>query len=449
MGLNTFSTALSGLDSSTMGLNVVGNNLANLNTVGFKESDISFSEVLGQQFSTPGGNMNSIGLGSQVQAVRAQFSQGGVQTSNNPLDVAIQGSGMLVLNDNGTRLYTRAGNMHLDSNGNLVSGGGGNVQGYQLDPTTGLINKSGGVSDIVVPNNLVSPTATTQFDLGMNLDASAATGSTFSTTVQIFDSNGTAHNATLSMVKDISGGATPVTRWRFDMTIPANEVAGAAPTATGQFSLLTGAAATASPAAGALVFNGNGVLTSAYLGADPATNPPLGNLTIPPGTVTLPALGNGGTLSPMTWNLVSASGTPNVSGFASTSAVTSSNQNGAVAGTLSSMSIQSNGTLSAVFNNGKTIDIAQLVLAQFSDFNGLTPQGNGLFTESTASGTARIGAPEDAGQGKLMSGSLELSNVDLATELTKIITFQRGYQANAKMITTADQIMQDTLNIKQ
>jgi flagellar hook protein FlgE len=445
MGLNTFSTALSGLNSSTTGLNVVGNNLANLNTVGFKESDISFSEVLGQQFSTPGGNMNSIGMGSQVQAVRAQFSQGGVQTSNNPLDVAIQGSGMLVLNDNGTRLYTRAGNMHLDSNGNLVSGGGANVEGYQLDPTTGLINKSGGVSDIVVPNNLVSPTATTQFDLGMNLDAAAATGSTFSTTVQIFDSNGTSHNATLSMVKDITGGATPVTRWRFDLTIPANEVAGALPTAPGQLSLLTGAAATASPAAGALVFNGSGVLTSAYLGADPAVNPPLANLTVPAG----PVLGNGGTLSPMTWGLVSASGTPNVSGFASTSAVTSSNQNGSVAGTLSSLSIQSNGTLSAVFNNGRTVDIAQLVLAQFSDFNGLTPQGNGLFTESSASGTARIGAPEDAGQGKLMSGSLELSNVDLATELTKIITFQRGYQANAKLITTADQIMQETLNIKQ
>jgi flagellar hook protein FlgE len=445
MGLNTFSTALSGLDSSTMGLNVVGNNLANLNTVGFKESDISFSEVLGQQFSTPGGNMNSIGLGSQVQAVRAQFSQGGVQTSNNPLDVAIQGSGMLVLNDNGTRLYTRAGNMHLDSAGNLVSGAGANVEGYQLDPTTGLINKSGGVSDIVVPNNLVSPTATTQFDLGMNLDASAATGSTFSSTVQVFDSNGTAHNATLSMVKDITGGATPVTRWRFDLTIPANEVAGALPTAPGQISLLTGAAATASPAAGALVFDGSGVLTSAYLGADPAVNPPLANLTVPAG----PVLGNGGTLSPITWNLVSASGTPNVSGFASTSAVTSSSQNGSVAGTLSSLSIQSNGTLSAVFNNGRTVDIAQLVLAQFSDFNGLTPQGNGLFTESSASGTARLGAPEDAGQGKLMSGSLELSNVDLATELTKIITFQRGYQANAKMITTADQIMQDTLNIKQ
>jgi flagellar hook protein FlgE len=449
MGMNTFSTALSGLNSSTMGLNVVGNNLANLNTVGFKESDISFSEVLGQQFSTPGGNMNHIGLGSQVQAVRAQFSQGGVQSSNNPLDVAIQGSGMLVLDDNGTRMYTRAGTMHLDADGNLVSGGGLNVQGYQLDPTTGLINRSGGVSDIIVPNNLVSPTATTQFELGMNLDASAPTGSTFSTQVQVFDSNGTAHNATLSMVKDITGGATPVTRWRFDLTIPANEVAGALPTATGALSLLTGATATATPAAGALVFDGSGILTSAYLGADPATNPPLADLTVPPGTVTLPALGNGGTLSPMTWNLLSAAGTPNVSGFASTSEVTASNQNGSVAGTLSSLAIQSNGILSAVFNNGRTVDLAQIALAQFSDFNGLTPAGNGLFTESATSGTARIGAPEDSGQGKLMSGSLELSNVDLATELTKIITFQRGYQANAKMITTADQIMQETLNIRQ
>ena len=113
------------------------------------------------------------------------------------------------------------------------------------------------------------------------------------------------------------------------------------------------------------------------------------------------------------------------------------------------LSIQSIGTLSAVFNNGRTVDIAPLVLAQCSDFNGLAPQGNGLFTESSASGTTRIGAPEDAGQGKLMSGCLELSNVDLATELTKIITFQRGYQANGKMTPTADQIMQETLNIKQ
>ncbi|HLQ77521.1 MAG TPA: flagellar hook-basal body complex protein, partial [Terriglobia bacterium] len=229
MGLNTFSTALSGLDSSTMGLNVVGNNLANLNTVGFKESNITFSEVLGQQFSTPGGNLNHIGLGSQVQAIREEFSQGSVQSSNNPLDVAIQGQGMLILDDNGSRAYSRAGNMHLDSNGNLVAGAGANIQGYLRDAVTGLINRAAGLQDIVIPNNLVAPTPTTEFELGMNLDAAAATGAPFSSTIQLFDSQGTSHLATLSMVKAVTGGATPVTRWRYDITIPTDEIAGSTP----------------------------------------------------------------------------------------------------------------------------------------------------------------------------------------------------------------------------
>jgi len=353
MGLNTFSTALSGLDSSTMGLNVVGNNLANLNTVGFKESNITFSEVLGQQFSTPGGNMNHIGLGSQVQAIREEFSQGSVQSSNNPLDVAIQGQGMLILDDNGSRAYTRAGNMHLDAGGNLVAGAGANVQGYLRDAVTGLINRAAGLQDIVVPNNLVAPTPTTEFELGMNLDAAAATGATFSSTVQLFDSQGTAHMATLSMVKDVTGGATPVTRWRYDITIPTDEIAGSTPGDTTPFSLLTGATATASPAAGALVFNGSGTLTSAYIGADPLVNPPLADLTVPAGQTMV----NGGTLSALNWKLIADNGTPNVSGFASSSEVTASSQNGAASGIMSSLSIRSDGTLAAIFNNGTTIDV--------------------------------------------------------------------------------------------
>jgi flagellar hook protein FlgE len=449
MGLNSFSTALSGLETSTMGLSVVGNNLANLNTVGFKESNISFSEVFGQAFSTAGGNESHVGLGSQVQAVTEEFSQGGVQTSSNPLDVAIQGQGMLVLSDNGTRVYTRAGNMHLDSNGDLVSGGGQNVQGYVPNPATGVVDQSLGLQNIQVPTNLVSPTATTQFELGMNLDAAAPTGTNFSTTVQVYDSQGTAHLATLSMQKDVSTGASPVTRWRFDITIPNNQVAGVAASDTSSLSLLTGTTATASPAAGAMVFDGNGNMTSAYVGADPATNPPLGDITVPPGSVTAPMLSNGATLSPMTWKLVSGTGTPDVTGFASSSVVNASDQNGSASGTISDLSVLSDGTLSAVFNNGKTVSVAQIVLAQFSNVQGLTSQGSGLYTESTASGAARVGAPGDSGQGKLVGGALEQSNVDLATELTKIITFQRGYQANAKMITTEDQLLQDTLNIKQ
>jgi flagellar hook protein FlgE len=447
MGLNTFSTALSGMNSSTMGLNVVGNNLANLNTVGFKGSDISFSEVLGQQFNTPGGNVNHLGLGSQVQAIRALFSQGGVETSNNPLDVAIQGQGMLVVDDNGTRKYTRAGTMHLDSDGNLVSGGGLNIQGYTRDPTTGAIDRSLGIQNIQVPNTLVAPTPTTQFEIGMNLDGRQPTGSQFSTSVQLFDSFGSSHVANLSFQKEVSGTITPVTRWRFDLTIPANQLAGANPADTTSVSLLTGSTATSSPSAGALVFDGAGNMTSAYIGADPATNPPLGNLALP--TSSVPALANGGTLSPVTWNLLSSTGAANVSGYASGNEVTTSSQDGSMAGTMSSLSILSDGMLSAVFNNGKTVDVGQLVLAQFRNVDGLTAQGGGLFTESSNSGPARLGAPEDDGQGRLMSGALELSNVDLATELTKIITYQRGYQASARMITTADQILQETLNIRQ
>jgi len=449
MGLNTFSTALSGLDSSSMGLNVVGNNLANLNTVGFKQSNVSFSEVLGQHFSTPGGNVGHIGLGSQVQSVRAEFSQGGIQTSTNPLDVAIQGQGMIVLSDKGTRLYSRAGSMHLDSTGNLVSGGGANVQGYAQNLATGLIDKSLGLKDIQVPNTLVAPTPTSLFEIGMNLDSAAPTGSTFSSNVQLFDTQGTSHMATLSMVKDISTDTVPVTRWRFDLTIPTNQTANSSPTDTTSISLLTGLTATTPPAAGALVFDGNGVMTSAYLGSDPATNPALADITVPPSTVTLPALSNGASLTPMTWQLITDAGSPNVTGYASASEVSASRQNGAASGTLLSLSILSDGTLNAVFNNGKTVNIAQLVLAQFSNVEGLTAQGGGLYTQSAVSGEARLGPPGDSGQGKLIGGALELSNVDLATELTKIITYQRGYQANARMITTADQILQETLNIKQ
>lgn len=453
MGLNTFSIALSGLNSNTQGLNVVGNNLANLNTVGFKESNISFSEVLGQQFTTPGqpssGMQNQVGNGSQVQAVRAVFTQGGIQSSTNPLDVAIQGQGMLVLKDNGARSYTRAGNMHLDSNGNLVSATGANVQGYTGDPVTGAINKSLGVTDIQMPKNLVSPTPTTQFELGMNLDGQAPTGSDFSTSVQLFDSAGTPHMATLSMQKEVSTDANPVTRWRFDLTMPKNQLAGSDPADTTKVSLLTGTTAAATPAAGAMVFDKDGKLTSTYLGADPTTNPALANITVPPTSVTMPALANGATLSPMTWKLVSDSGAPNISGYASSSEVTASNQNGSASGVMTSVAIQPDGTLSAVFSNGKTMNVGQIVLAQFNNLDGLSSEGGGLYKATTESGEARLVAPGDGGQGRLMSGAIEQSNVDLATELTKIITFQRGYQANARLITTTDQIMQETLSLRQ
>ena len=259
MGLNTFLTGLSGLNSNSQGLNVVGNNLANLNTVGFKASNISFSDVLGQVFTagTEQSGAAHVGLGSHVSGIRSVFSQGGVQASNNPLDVAIQGKGLIIVKDgsNATNYYTRAGNMHLNSGGQLVSEQGFSVQGYVRNPTTGLIDPNGGLQDISVPSGLMPATPTTQFEIGMNLDANAATGTQFSTTMQLYDSLGKSHTATMTFQKEVSGGATPVTKWRFDLTIPRNEIAGVAANNTEKFSLITGAVATTPPTAGALVFD--------------------------------------------------------------------------------------------------------------------------------------------------------------------------------------------------
>lgn len=455
MGLTTFSTALSGLATNSQGLNVVGNNLANLNTVGYKTSNISFTDVLGQTFSTGGtpksGNTMHIGLGAQVGAVRQVFSQGSLQSTNNPLDVAIQGKGFLVVNDGGKQLYTRAGNLHLDANGTLVTENGASIQGYSRNPATGMIDTNAGLTSIKMPTGLDSPIATSEFELAMNLDANAANGAQFSNPIQVHDSLGQAHIATLTLQKEISGGATPTTRWRFDITIPRNEVAGIPATNTERLSLITGAVATAAPSAGALMFDNSGTLTSAYVGADPATPPALGNITIPATGVTLPRLASGASMNAgISWKLLNtAAGQSKITAFASPSEVTASNQNGAAAGSLSNLSVQPDGTISAVFSNGNTANVAQLVLAQFSNVDGLISQGGGFYAESGASGNSFFGAPGEGGRGSVAGATLEQSNVDLATELTKIITFQRAYQANARMISVTDQIMQETMNLRQ
>jgi flagellar hook protein FlgE len=434
MGLNSFATGLAGLNTNGRGLEVVGNNLANLNTVGFKGSNISFSEVLG-------------GLGSQVSGVHAGFAQGGVQSSNNPLDVAVQGRGLFVLSNNGSRHYTRAGSFHLDATGNLVAENGMNVQGYQRNATTGLIDQNMSIGNIQVPSGLMAPVPTTQFELGLNLDSNAPTGTKFSATVQLYDSQGKSHVATLSLVKDISTDTVPVTRWRFDLTIPENEVAGADPDSTDRFSLLTGAVAADPPAEGAMQFDDSGNLISVYLGADQGTPPALANLDVPPTGVTLPALANGASLSAISWNLVDTTSEAGITGFASASEMSVVQQNGAAPGSISNVYVMPDGTLAASFSNGRTMPVGQLVLAQFANLQGLVSEGGGLYTETPESGVSRLGVPGDSGLGRVQGGALEQSNVDLAAELTKIITFQRGYQASARIITTSDQILQETLSI--
>ena len=451
MAFTTFSTALSGLSTNTQGLNVVGHNLANINTVGYKATDISFMDILGESIAgagSAGGNSN-VGLGAQVGRVAAVFTQGGLETTNSPTDVAIQGTGFFAVSDGNVQLYTRAGNFHIDAEGNLVTPTGHTIQGYLKDSITGLIDTHGALGVVKIPSNTGNSNATSQFELALNLDAGGAIGSTFSTTMPIYDSLGKAHLASADFIKD-SVTATEAT-WKFDITIPENDLTGIPPTSTNRLSLITGTVATTPPTPGSLVFDSNGKLKSVYTGPTPGTLPPVANLGLPPTGVTIPSFANTGTLNPggMQWKLIADNGNFNATGFAAPSNVTFSNLNGVPPGDMNSLTIQADGTVAGLFSNGLTLQVAKIAIAQFNNENGLTPQGNGLFSESAASGSLLLGIPGQGGRGRLVGGALELSNVDLAAEFTKIITFQRGYQANARMITATDEMMQETMNLRR
>jgi flagellar hook protein FlgE len=289
---------------------------------------------------------------------------------------------------------------------------------------------------------------TSEFDLTMNLDANAQDGAKFSKPIQIYDSVGKQHLATLSLQKHISTGATPTTSWSFDITIPNNEIAGVAADDTAQYSLVTGGVATGDPSAGTLQFDTAGKLVSASIGTSGPS--PLADLTFPATGSSLAALADGGTLAgQFTWKVLDDDGSPLISGFASPNDVSAMHQNGSPSGSLSNLIIGSDGVVSAIFDNGTASTVAQIVLAQFTNMDGLMTQGGGMYSETVASGAGLIGVPGEGGRVSFMNSTLEQSNVDMASELTKIITFQRGYQASARMITVTDQILQETMNMKQ
>ncbi len=320
------------------------------------------------------------------------------------------------------------------------------IQGYVLNPSTQTVDPNLGLQNIQLPTGVESPVLTSKFGMSMNLDASATNATQFTTSVQLYDSTGVSHVATISLQKQISSATPPVTQWNFDITIPKADTAAGG---TGNLSLLTGLTATATPSAGTLVFDNSGNLTSAYIGSAPSTLPALADLKIPPTGVTLGAMANGAALSPaITWNLLS-NGSPSITGFANASNVSASTQNGAAPGSLSNIAINTDGTISATFTNGRTLSFAQIALAQFGNVDGLSLVNGGLYAQTPASGSAVVGAPGTGGTGTLVGGALEQSNVDLATELTKVLTFQRSYQANAKVITATDQLTQTTIQMLQ
>jgi len=422
MSMGTFSASLSGMNANQQKLSVIGNNLANINTVAFKASQVNFADLVSQTVGGPSINPMQVGLGVAVGTITPNFSQGGVETTGVATNVAIQGNGFFLVGDPANAIYTRAGDFTFDADGMLIAPDGQPVLGYTaLDPVTGQIVTSGQPTTITVPPGVLqAPVATTGFGTTTNLDAAAITGSTFVTSVQVYDSLGVAHVATITYTKAAGAGA-----WSYAITVPGADVTGGTPGTP--FSIATGT----------MGFNAQGRLSSVNGGA------------VADVAIASPTWASGAAATPITWDIVDANNVSSITGFASPSATSSVTPNGSPAGSVSSIIINSQGQMLASFGSGRTVTVAQLALATFNNPNGLVKLGTNYFSQSEISGVPSIGVPGSGGRGTVIGSALEQSNVDIAQEFTQMILAQRGYQANSKSITVADELLVDTLNLKR
>lgn len=417
----SFSTALSALSATSTAIDVVGNNLANLNTPGFKTSQVCFRDLVTQSLGAGLGE-TQVGFGTGQPLTVRQFTQGAVQTSSGLLDASIQGDGFFVLRDaSGNMLYTRAGNFQADKNGNMLTATGASVQGWTtIDSITGEVNTNGPIGNIIVPvGSLKPPTPTTNFTVDMNLNSSVAAGtpSAFSTPITVYDSLGSAHVLTLKFEK------TGANQWGYQVSMSGDEVTGGAP----------GAPFDISGATGSLTFDTLGQLT------DPAPGAPI--------TFGITGLTNGAADLNITWDPYTPAGAGRITQFGQPSAPSASSQNGSAAAQLVRVGLADGGRVLAQYSNGDQVVVGQLAMASIRNPDTLLAAGNNNFQLSARTATASIGAPGTGGRGQIVGGSVEASTVDIAEEFTNLIVYQRGYEANSRVVTAADQLSQSTINL--
>lgn len=408
-----FSIPLSGLTASSQALSAIANNLSNLNTVGYKDTRVLFRDLFYQNLGTTGGgDPIQSGAGTAVSSMPSLFTQGSVDPSGVDTDVAIMQDGFFVVQKAGIVTYTRAGNFTKDDSGYLMTVEGQQVLGYPA--VNGVVDTGQGLTGLNLGTGAVSPpTPTTSLQIRANLDATAQTGAHFPATITVYDSLGADHVLTFDFTKTASNA------WSYSISIPAADVG-----ATGNPTVV---------GTGNLVFDSNGNLTT------PATNV---------SGVAVTGLADGAGNMNFTWNLYD-NGAGLLTQVASASSTSSTQQNGTSSGSLQKFAIGSDGMVTGNFSNGKTAILGQLVLATFANQQGLYRTGQNGFQETLASGQAVVGAPGTGGRGTLAGGALELSNVDISKEFAAMIVAQRGFQANARAVTTFDEITQDTINLKR
>jgi flagellar hook protein FlgE len=427
--------AVSGIDTNQDWLDIIGNNIANSNTVGYKSEDAVFTDLLADQISgasapssgnqSAGENPTAIGSGVQLSAVTNDQTQGSLQQTNQPTDVAIQGNGFFVVEQDGIQEYTRAGSLSLDGNGNLATPTGGLIQGWQANDT-GAIDTNAPTTGVTIPiGETIEPNATTAITLGGNLPAWSGTGSQnpITTTITAYDSLGNQIPVSLTFTPV---AATP-NEWTLSGTVPDGS------STSNLFSTASPPIVTFDPASGQI-----SSVTGATTNSDGSLSLPV--TTMPPAN-SFPATD--------TWNIdFPAPGSiGDVTQFAGEQTIAAVKADGNASGTLETFSIGADGVITGSFSNGETESIGQLALASFSNPGGLSDQGNLMYTSTPNSGNPEVGTPESGGRGSLVGGSLEGSNVDLATQLTDLIAAQESYQANSKVISTTDQALQSLENL--
>jgi flagellar hook protein FlgE len=414
---------VSGLRSHQAFMDVVGNNIANVNTTGYKTSNVLFQDLLSQSLQGSGApiqgvqggtNPAQVGLGVKIAGVQLNFGQGASQLTGRATDFSIQGDGLFIVEQGGTRAYTRAGSFSLDGLGQLVTAEGGFVMGWQAT-NTGAINTNASIEQLRIPvGQIIAPVTTTSIDVGGNLPADSATGTTINASINVYNSLGTTVPLRAEFTK--IANVAPNVNWEVRVYDAAGNV-------------ISGPSAVTFDATGTLT-TANPTVTQAQLD------------TIAGTTGTWDAAG-------ITLDFGASTDADRLTGAATLNSVTALSQNGAAIGSLVSFSVGADGMITGVFSNGRNQPLGQLALAAFANPTGLEKAGGSLYRSSVNSGEPQIGVPGQGGRGTLSGGTLEMSNVDLAAEFTNLIVAQRGFQANSRIITASDEILQDLVNLKR
>jgi flagellar hook protein FlgE len=412
--MGSFSSPLSGLTAAQANLQTISNNLSNIDTTGYKDQSLTFADIFAQSGTMSGsGNPIQTGSGVAVSSTVTDFSQGDSNTTNTASNMEISGNGFFIAQSStGVQEYTRAGDFTTNSSGQLITPSGELVLGYPA--VGGAVNTSAALQPLQV-NSLTSPAAaSTTVGITANLDSETAVGaSATSSSLPIYDSLGEAHTLTVSYTK------TAANTWNYTVTVPSADLTG-------------GVGTTTTVGSGTLNFDTSGALASTT------------NVV----SIAIPGLADGAANLAISGPFGTAAN-PTITQTSLASATSATSTDGLAAGTLKSYAVGTDGTINGTFSNGQTLALGQVAVASFANSQGLVATGGNNYAASASSGSAVIGIAGTGGRGTIIGGSIEMSNVNIATEFAKLIEAQQAYSANAKSVTTFNSVSQATLQMLQ